>query len=300
MRTIVITGAGGFIGRALCKYFLDKGDTVYGIDITDKNVHTLKKYRNFVPLFHEKIDLSIINRKIDIFYHIAWGGSLLPKDLNNMSLQLDNINMSIDYITKIINKGCNKVVFCGSTYQNKYYKTSKVNADMYGIAKETTSKIVEKICFENGVECNIAILTNTFGTGDKSQKAVNTFIRKMENKEDLELIEGSNKNDWVYIDDTVRGLFEVGISGVNMKRYYIGHLNIRTFKESLTEMKEILNYEHDLLFGRYHEDTYLDYSLNNAQELYDDTGFKCETTFQEAIIKTAEWIRQLDKNEVKE
>ena len=46
MRTIVITGAGGFIGRALCKYFLDKGDTVYGIDITDKNVHTLKKYRN--------------------------------------------------------------------------------------------------------------------------------------------------------------------------------------------------------------------------------------------------------------
>ena len=65
-------------------------------------------------------------------------------------------------------------------------------------------------------------------------------------------------------------------------------------------MKEILNYEHDLLFGRYHEDTYLDYSLNNAQELYDDTGFKCETTFQEAIIKTAEWIRQLDKNEVKE
>lgn len=84
MRTIVITGAGGFIGRALCKYFLDKGDTVYGIDITDKNVHTLKKYRNFVPLFHEKIDLSIINRKIDIFYHIAWGGSLLPKDLNNM------------------------------------------------------------------------------------------------------------------------------------------------------------------------------------------------------------------------
>lgn len=301
MINVAITGAGGFIGKALCHYFLNKGDFVYGIDLSLNGLENLENNNNFKAIIQKKNEplcFKEITKQLDVFYHIAWGGSLLAKDLRNIDLQLNNVRMSCSYLNEMIALNCKKIVFCSSSYQYMYFKDTDIDANIYGIAKGMTSRLYAQICMNNNVDYNIAILTNTFGVGDKSSKAVNTFIRLMEKQEDMKLVDGNSKNDWVYIDDTVKGLYEIGKKGINGKRYYIGHIEIPTFKDSIKQMKELLGYKKKLNFGTYPENTYIDYREMNANELYLDTGFICSTDFSKAINKTAKWLYELDKGDV--
>lgn len=296
MYTVAINGAGGFIGRNLAKYFLDKGHRVYGIDITEKGMTTLLNYQNFISICsNDKKIEDTIKEEIDIYYHLAWGGSLLSKDLQNIELQLSNIKMSIDYLEEILKIGVKKVIFSGSSYQYMVDNETGIKTSYYGFAKEMTLNLYADYCRKSKVEFNGVLLTNTYGYGDYSTKAVNTLISKMENGENLSLVEGIYPNDWVYIDDTVRGLYSVFESGLNFETYYIGNIEITTFKEKLISMKNILNYDKELVFGEYPENTHVDYTLLDGNKTLNDTGFSCEVSFEEGIKKTAEWLKMKDK-----
>lgn len=296
MYTVAINGAGGFIGRNLAKYFLEKGHRVYGIDINEKGMTELSDYQHFISVCtNDKKIEDIIKEKIDIYYHLAWGGSLLSKDLQNLDLQLNNIKMSIDYLEQMIKIGVKKVIFCGSSYQYMVDNDTGLKTSYYGLAKNMTLNLYADYCRKNNIEFNGVLLTNTYGYGDYSTKAVNTLIGKMEAGESLSLVEGKYQNDWVYIDDTVRGLYLVFESGVNFESYYIGNIEISTFKEKIISMKNILHYNKNLVFGEYPENTHVDYSFLDANKTLIDTGFSCEVTFEEGIKKTAEWLKVKEK-----
>ena len=210
MYTVAINGAGGFIGRNLAKYFLEKGHKVYGIDINEKGMIELLNYQHFVSICtNDKKINEVIKEQIDVYYHLAWGGSLLSKDLQNIDLQLSNIKMSIDYLDQMIKIGVKKVIFCGSSYQYMVHNDTGLKTSYYGLAKDMTLNLYADYCRRNNIKFNGVLLTNTYGYGDYSTKAVNTLISKMENGESLLLVEGKYQNDWVYIDDTVIGLYLV-------------------------------------------------------------------------------------------
>ena len=296
MRKVIITGAGGFIGRNLSLALLKKGTDVYGIDISENGFEELKKYSNFFPIVASQENLDSLDvlkgKNIEMFIHLGWGGSLLSTDLNNLSLQLLNIEMSMSYLKKIVELGIKKVIFGSTSYQYMVDNDTDILCNYYGIAKKTTEDLFIKYCYEHNVECNIAILTNTFGWGDYSQKAVNSILIKMINNESLSLVEGNYENDWVYIEDTIEGLISIAERGKNLSRYYIGHENITTFKSKILEMAKITNYTKKLSFGEYLENCHVDYSLLNANKLFEDTGFRCHVDFKKSIELTIFWLKK--------
>lgn len=296
MKSVIITGAGGLIGRSLSLSLLKKGINVYGIDISNQGFKDLKTYSSFYPIILNSNDLheldKLRNQNIDTFYHLAWSGSLLSHDLNNVSLQLSNVNTSMEYLKKIQQLGIKKVIFGSSSYQYMIDNNTNIICNYYGIAKKATEDLFLNYCSNNHIKCHIAILTNTFGWGDYSQKAVNTLLLKMLNNEILSLVEGNYENDWVYIDDTVNGLIAIGEKGKNLMRYYIGHEKITTFKTKIKEMASITNYKNNLVFGEYIENSHVDYSLLNAHKLFEDTGFKCSIDFRKSIELTIMWLKK--------
>ena len=135
------------------------------------------------------------------------------------------------------------------------------------------------------------ILTNTFGPGDRSDKAVNTLVRSMLDRKPLRLVEGKRANDWVFIDDTVNGLITAAENGVDFRDYDIGHGEITTFREKIITMRNTLCPSIELPFGTMQENTYIDYSSIDLDALYRDTGFECKADFRKSILKTAEWVK---------
>lgn len=302
MKKVIITGCGGFIGGALTKILLEQGLTVFGVDIAKKQLERFNCFNNFVPVIadfskYDRIDELIVDRGFDYLIHTAWSVSGGKGYLNNYydyTLQNENVQAACIIADKCKALEVKRLVFCNSSYQSMTVEGFNEPINYYGIAKKSASEYCLAICKRSGVECNIATLTNTYGVGDVSKKAVNNFISKLLNHEKLSLVDGTRKNDWMYIDDTVNGLIAVAESPYSFKYYYVGHKEITTFKEKLLQMKDILGSRSELLFGAYTDETFVDYEQLDAAQLNIDTGFKCKADFKESILKTAEWVKSLN------
>lgn len=296
MKTAIVSGAGGFIGRALSEMLLKKGYKVYGVDINQKGLDAISQVAEFVPICVdlEKVNLSeYICESVDVFFHLSWGGSLSGKDLYDEELQINNIKTTVK-VCKDSTKFCKHFIFGSSSYEfMKNLESSSPEVSIYGIAKGAASKMCASISRRSNMDYNKAILTNTYGVGDYSSKAVNTIIFKMLNQEELSLVEGNNLNDWVYIDDTVNGLLAIYEEGITFKDYYVGHNQISTFKDKIISMRDLLCPNMDLKFGTLKDSTYVDYSEMNLNALKEDTAFECRVSFEDSIKLTAQWVQSI-------
>ena len=296
MKTAVVTGAGGFIGGALTKKLLENGIKVYGVDISEKIYNVFNEYKNFSPL---KINLSTeklsdkLHENIDVLFYLSWGGKLGGIDLFDYVLQLENVRTSVKTCEDSA-RFCKLFIFAASSYECMVKEHIAIPINIYGIAKKTAADMCASVAYRNNMDFNKAILTNTFGVGDRSDKAVNTIIKAMMYNRQLKLVDGKHKNDWVYIDDTVNGLISIADKGIHFKNYYIGHSDISTFKEKINCMKALLCPDRQLTFGEINEDTYVDYSCFDLNALYNDTGFECKSDFKGSILKTANWLKTIE------
>lgn len=291
MKTAIVTGAGGFIGGALTKALLNLGCKVYGADIKAEYLDPLCQFENFAPI---AIDLTAENLSeripeiADVMFYLSWGGTLGGKDLYDVELQTDNIKTAAKVCKDALNI-CKRFVFVSSSYEHmKSETTGDFSINTYGIAKRAAGDICAQICSQAGMEYVKAVLTNTYGVGDRSRKAVNTIINAMQNSLPLKLVQGNNPNDWVYIDDTVRGLICLAEKGKPYNEYYIGHKSISTFREKITDMGAAICPERRFVFGEMPENTYIDYT-ELTKEI--PVGFECQSDFKESILKTADWLK---------
>lgn len=294
MKTAIVTGAGGFIGGALSKELLHLGYKVYGADVKAEYLEPLCQFENFAPI---AIDLTAenlsdkITETADVLFYLSWGGSLGGKNLYDVDLQTGNIKTTAKVCKDAANV-CKRFVFASSSYEHmKSETTGDFPVNTYGIAKRAAGDICAQISSQSGMEYVKAVLTNTYGVGDRSKKAVNTIINVMQNNLPLKLVEGNNPNDWVYVDDTVKGLIHIAEQGEVYSEYYIGHKNITTFREKITNMAAVICPDRKFVFGEMPENTYIDYTRLTEEV---PEGFACTSDFKESIMKTADWLKSID------
>lgn len=298
MKNIIITGAGGFIGCNLALALSEKYK-IYAILHSQGDRIRLPE-KNIIPIIGDLNDWEVIAKQIpediDIFYHLAWEG-ISSAEYKDMNIQQKNLATSMSCARLAKNVGCRRFVFVGS---NQEYLMSKSKVDgtvarasVYGVCK-LCARVLCQIILRDYMDYISVAFTNVFGVGDYSKRTANFFIRRLLQGQPLDLIQGNNQYDWTYIDDAVKGLIVAGEKGKNGKQYYIGSRHLRTFREILTEVRDILCPEAELHFGRYDDSTYTDYSQFDLDALYNDTGFESTVNFKDAILKTAEWVKLMD------
>lgn len=239
MRKVIVTGAGGLLGNSLTKTLLENNILVYGITSDEKRVQNLKKYNNFISVVssfsqYDDLEKKFTDINIDVFFHCAWQG-ITAKSENNIDFQLQNDNiLIIPLITNILTKtNCDKFIFISSIYKLKLNskETNSYIDNYYGILKETFSSIIKINCVKNEVTFNEVFFTTLYGENDNTNRLVNNLIRKAQNYEIPTLIKGDDLYDFLYIDDAVNGIINICEKGINLKSYYIGHRNLKTFKD---------------------------------------------------------------------
>ncbi len=304
MKKVIVSGASGFIGSYLVRELLAHNITVYGIGTDIAKLESMNFGENFIPVtadfrVYDSLERQIKARDIDAFYHMAWMGGFTTA-LKDYSLQFQNAKAACDALCSAVKIGCKKFIFAGTVNEieiNQFINNERFvprNTCIYASVKVAADMISKTMAWQNNINYCSALIPLPYGVGNNSRQLINIVIKNCYEGKPSRLIEGNNQYDIVHISDIARALYLIGKSGRNMASYYIGHRKLRTFREIVCNIRDVINKDAELRFGEYEDSLNMDYSYTDLDALYRDTGFECTADFTRTIQEQAEYLKSIN------
>ncbi len=302
MKNIFITGATSFIGIYLIEELNKKGYNVTALirkNSTKKNL--LLKYPNIdiVEIDLEDIEKlpHIINKKCDVFYHLAWNGTRgAARDDEN--LQKSNYEYSINTLKIAKEMGVKVFISAGSQAEYGLYKdvvtenTEEKPVTEYGKYKLYFCNYAKDYCDKNDIKFIEPRFFSLYGCGDYEKTLVISCIDKMLNNEDVDLTQSIQLWNFLNIKDAVKALIclqESGKTGI----YNFGSEDTRPLKDFIYEIYNLTNSHSKLNFGSIPYSSSGIINVNpSITKLKNETDWIPTITFKEGIEEIIEKRKQ--------
>ena len=306
MKKVIITGAGGFLGRQLCKVLVDQEIQVIAIvrNISSLYVHTISASNNIDVVEYK--DFMVGNtsdtdryKNVDAIIHLAWHGTH-GNLRENTEIQIENIQIVCRLMKFCAEIGCKRFFYASSIMEYEIQKLMKSEsnisaAGIYSVAKLSADYIARILANNLGIIYVRGIISNVYGPGEKSSRLINTAIRKLLKGEACSFSSGEQIYDFIYIDDAVKIITAITEKGHNNREYYIGSQNPHKLKEFLTELGIIMGASSNLHFGKFPDPAVtIKYDEFDIYAVEKDLNIIPKVCFEEGIRKTIEWIQKED------
>ena len=228
----------------------------------------------------------------DVMYHCAFVGGFGSEALRNYDLQLRNTMLACDATALALRLKVCKFVLASTV--NTVELRSFIGKENF-IPRNTciysTGKLIGKtLARSGGMAFCTAQVAMPYGEGNGAKTLPNIVMEQLMTGVRPKLIEGENLYDLVYIADVAGALCAIGEKGQTFRDYYVGHRKLDTFRNWISRMRDVLAPGAELGFGEYPDAPALDYSKIDLDSLYRDTGFSCDSDFEDSIRSTAEWL----------
>lgn len=299
LKSVIITGADGFVGSYTVDYFLSQGVKVLAL-IHSAEPKRLKKQDNLIIKQCDIADSIAIKaaaagEEYEVFIHFAWdGASDKRKDYN---LQTKNALNTVECMKVAKEIGCSKFMSAGSIMEYEVEAAVHTQGSrpgmpyIYGMGKWLAHSMCKSVAVEIGIDLLWPMITNAYGPLEFSPRFVNTTLRKIINKEPLQFTAATQNYDFVYITDVAKAFYLVAEKGKPFCEYMIGSGKAKPLREFITEMKEALAPEVELLFGDIpFTGTNIPLEIFSTADIEKDCGYSAEVDFAVGAKKTLEWI----------
>jgi dTDP-glucose 4,6-dehydratase len=256
MKTILVTGAAGFLGSHLCDRFIKEGYAVIGMDnlITGRleNIEHLFKLPNFDFHHHDVTKFIHIPGKLDYILHFASPAS--PIDYLKIPIQTLKVSSLGTHNCLGLAKAKNARILVAST--SEIYGDPLVHPQsedywgnvnpvgprgVYDEAKRFQEAITMAYHTYHSVETRIIRIFNTYGPRMRLNdgRALPAFIGQALRGEDLTVFgDGSQTRSFCYIDDLVEGVYKLLMSDCS-NPINIGNpdeISIKDFAEEIIKL----------------------------------------------------------------
>lgn len=297
MKRIIITGATGFIGIHLIKEWIRKDAEIFAvIRPNSKNISRIPQ--------NEKVHIIELNmneyyklieqvKRADYFYHLAWEGARIPHR-DNAEMQRNNYICAIDAFNCAKELNCS--FFLGSGSQAEYGVVNGLVDENYE-CKPTTEYGKEKLhaCTDilrlgedSSIRCVWTRIFSIYGIYDFPGTLIMQSIKKMQTGETIDMTEGTQLWDYLYVEDAAKAMVLFAESGCESGIYIIASGEYKPLRDYILELKTALNSKSNLNFGA------IPYGPNgpvnlmpNPNKTKETLGWSPTTSFVDGVKKIA-------------
>lgn len=256
MKTVLITGAAGFLGSHLCDRFIKEGFKVIGMDnlITGdlKNIEHLFPLEHFEFYHHDVSKFVHVSGDLDYILHFASPAS--PIDYLKIPIQTLKVGSLGTHNLLGLAKAKNARILIASTSEvygdplvhpqseNYYGNVNTIGPrGVYDEAKRFQESITMAYHRFHGLETRIVRIFNTYGPRMRLNdgRVIPAFMGQALRGEDLTVFgDGSQTRSFCYVDDQVEGIFRLLFSDyaypVNIGNPH--EISIRDFAEEIIKL----------------------------------------------------------------
>lgn len=203
MKKILVTGAGGYIGRHVVKKLLDDGQQVIAADFNKKGIDERAIFTD-EPIFDGAEDLYDRLGRPDVLIHMAWRDGFI----HNSNAHMADLSHHVEFLRRMIDAGLPAVTVMGSMHEVGYWEgaidenTPCSPMSQYGVAKNALRQWLmlytqQKTTLPHWLRAYYIYGDDTHG----SSIFAKLVQAEMDGKVTFPFTSGKNKYDFIHVDE---------------------------------------------------------------------------------------------------
>ncbi len=243
MKTCLVLGAGGFIGKNLCRQ-LCREYKVIGFDIIKpKELEGIENLELLEGNFIEMKDFTPLLTGVDKVFHLI-STTIPSEDTEHIDNEImENIVPTVRLLSDMTKCGVKEIIFSssggtiyGETGDHRNKTTDQLNPICsYGVQKKVIESYLEFFGLYHGINYKIVRISNPYGIGQdpaKPQGVIPIFIYRLFQKKPITIYgDGNNQRDYIFMDDLMSALMKVAEYDGDQHIFNIGSGQAHTLHE---------------------------------------------------------------------
>lgn len=295
-RRFLVTGASGFIGRAVCSRLLAIGARVSGTSRRDVAFDSDRWEHVSADLSDtEEVDRLFAKTNPEFVIHLAscvTGKREIEWVLPTLT---GNLVSAVNVMVAARNSGVAKTVLAGSLEEPEEDAARPVPASPYAVSKWCASAYARTMHALYGARSAVARIFMVYGPGQQDLlKLVPYVCMSAARGEAPELMSGGRPVDWIYIDDVVDGLIRLAMAGPDDGAYVdLGYGELVTTGDVARMICAIAATGVEPALGAVPDRPMEQIRKADPVATQSALGWAPETGLESGLQRTYEWYRQI-------
>lgn len=292
---VLVTGAAGFIGSALCRALLRSGAEVHGISRTGKQGNGLRWWQADLSLAEAVRDVLARVRPTTVFHlasHVS-GDRALDAVLPTIR---DNLLTTVNLLTAACETGRPRVVLAGSMEECAPSEPEAVPVSPYAAAKTAAGTYARLFHGIYGLPVVHLRVFMVYGPGQRdTTKLVPHVTTSLLRGERPRLSSGAREIDWVYVDDVVAAFIAAAEApAADGRTVDVGSGELITVRSLVDRLVEVVGSKVQPVFRALNDRPVEHRRFADAARASELIGWKAETPLDAGLEQTVTWFRERD------
>jgi GDP-D-mannose 3',5'-epimerase len=315
--SVLVTGAGGFIGHHLVKYLVERNCRVRGVDIKEPEFEQTAADEFVVADLRNYAECLMVTKNIDEIYHLAADmGGIGYITSSHAEIAINNTLINAHTLQAARKNGAKRFLFSSSACIYPQYLQTKPDVvplreedafpadpeEGYGLEKLYMEKLCQYFTEDWGFATRVVRFHNVYGPlgtydggREKAPAAICRKVAALADGSDIEIWgDGKQTRSFMYIDDCVEGICRI------MRSDYSKPLNLGT--DELVSVDDLVDIVSQIAGKRLEKrhDTSRPQGVRGRNS--DNSRLRCvlgwepTTPLRRGLIPTYRWIEQCVSN----
>jgi len=314
-KTVLVTGAAGFIGSHLAEFYVARGFKVIAFDRYNSNNHwgwlENSKYKNDMEVILGDVrdydSVSKVVAKCNLVFHLAALVGIPYSYISPLAYIRTNVEGTYNVLEACRNYGVERVIVTSTSevYGTAQYvpideEHPKQPQSPYSATKIAADALADSFYRSFRLPVVIARPFNTYGPRQSARAIIPTIITQLLNKhEEIYLGSLEPSRDFNYVEDVCRGFFELAQSNDALGREVnIGSGCEVTIKELAQMIISQINPGVRIVLDKQRQrpdESEVQRLLCDNRLIKKFTAWRPEVQLKQGLIKTIEWFKE-EKN----